>query len=105
MAMLNRFLQMLSERVRAAFDEHLQSVQLQRSGGAWRRDQERIFPHSGIVSLMVAIDDGAVMQTFIVGRARVVGAAQALDTKSVRQQDPYSSFGIASPRNTLALDK
>jgi CRP-like cAMP-binding protein len=85
MAMLNRLLQMLPESGRAALDEHLQSVQL-REGDVLAEPGDEIrnvyFPHSGIVSFMVALGDGALVQTFMVGRDGVVGAAQALDTKT-----------------------
>lgn len=39
------------------------------------------FPHSGIVSFMVEVADGDVVQTSMVGRDGVIGAAQALDGK------------------------
>lgn len=39
------------------------------------------FPHCGIVSFMVEVSDGAVVQTSMVGRDGVIGAAQAIDDK------------------------
>jgi CRP-like cAMP-binding protein len=39
------------------------------------------FPHSGIVSFMVEVADGHVVQTAMVGRDGVIGAAQAVDGK------------------------
>jgi hypothetical protein len=39
------------------------------------------FPHSGVVSFMVELSGGALIQTGMVGRDCVIGAAQAIDGK------------------------
>ncbi|WP_445487276.1 Crp/Fnr family transcriptional regulator [Rhodopseudomonas sp. RCAM05734] len=54
------------------------------------------FPHFGIVSFMVGLDDGSMVQTFMVGRDGVVGAAQALDTKTSVNKILVQVSGTAS---------
>jgi len=82
---VNRLLQMLSESDLLDLQDHLSSVSLHR-GAVLAEPGDEIrnvyFPHSGIVSFMVALDDGAIVQTFMVGRDGVVGATQALDNKT-----------------------
>lgn len=85
MAPLNRLLELLTDSERAALDANLKPVELVQ-GSVLAEPGEEIrsvyFPHSGIVSFMVGLDDGAMMQTFMVGRDGVIGAAQALDSRT-----------------------
>ena len=43
--------------------------------------EEVFFPHSGVVSLVVELKDGGMLETAMIGRDGVVGAASALDGK------------------------
>ena len=85
MANGNRLLQMLPEGEMAALNQHLKIVRLNQ-GDVLAEPGDNIsnvhFPHSGIISFMVELDDGALVQTFMVGRDGVVGAPQALDDKT-----------------------
>ena len=68
----------------AALDGHFRTVEL-RDGDTLAKPGDEIrtiyFPHSGIVSFMVEANNGRVVQTSMVGRDGVIGAAQALDDK------------------------
>lgn len=85
MATYNRLLQMLPEEDRVALSRHLNVVPLNQ-GDVLAEPGDNIsnvhFPHSGIISFMVALDDGALVQTFMVGQDGVVGASQALDDRT-----------------------
>jgi CRP-like cAMP-binding protein len=99
MADVNRLLQMLPAIDRAALNAHLKPAELiQGAVLAEPGDEIRnvYFPHSGIVSFMVGLDDGAMVQTFMVGRDGVVGAAQALDSKTSINKILVQVSGMAS---------
>jgi CRP-like cAMP-binding protein len=84
MAKTNQLLQSLPEVDFAGLNEHFKTVEL-RQGEVLAEPGDDIrsvyFPHSGIVSFMVELIDGSVVQTVMVGRDGVIGAAQALDGK------------------------
>lgn len=99
MAPLNRLLEMLTHSDRAALEARMKTVELtQGTVLAEPGDEIRnvYFPHSGIVSFMVGLDDGAMVQTFMVGRDGVIGAAQALDTKTSINKILVQVSGTAS---------
>jgi CRP-like cAMP-binding protein len=99
MADFNQLLKLLPQRDLAELDKHLKSVDLvQGTVLAEPGDEIRnvYFPHSGIVSFMVGLDDGALVQTFMVGRDGVVGAAQALDSKTSINKILVQVAGTAS---------
>lgn len=78
----NQLLDRLTPEGFAALLPHLSTVQLQQGQTLARPGDEirRVhFPHAGIVSLMVEMSDGDLVQTGMVGRDGVVGAEQALD--------------------------
>jgi CRP-like cAMP-binding protein len=75
---------MLADADLAALNEHFQTVEMHQGESLAHPGDEirRIyFPHSGIVSFMVEVADGHMVQTGMVGRDGVIGAAQALDNK------------------------
>jgi len=78
----NQLLAMLPADDLAALNRHLTIVDL-RPGDTLAEPGDEIrkafFPHAGIVSFMVELADGHVVQTSMVGRDGAVGAAQALD--------------------------
>jgi CRP-like cAMP-binding protein len=84
MAQSNQLLQLLSQADLAALNEHFATVEL-RSGKILAEPGDDIrtvyFPHSGIVSFVVELTDGSLVQTGMVGRDGVIGAAQAVDDK------------------------
>jgi CRP-like cAMP-binding protein len=103
MAEINRLLQMLSETDLAGLNEHFTTVEL-RQGDVLAEpgdDIRRIyFPHSGIVSFMVALINGPLVQTGMVGRDGVIGASQAIDgTKSINK------IVVQVPGNASMIDR
>jgi CRP-like cAMP-binding protein len=80
----NSLLAMLPPGDLAALKDHLSTVEL-RQGQPLAHPGAEIrkvyFPHSGIVSFMVEVGEGGMVQTGMVGRDGVVGAVQALDNK------------------------
>jgi CRP-like cAMP-binding protein len=68
----------------AALNKHFRTIEL-RAGELLARPDDEIrtvyFPHSGIVSFLVEVAEGDMVQTGMVGRDGVVGAAQAIDDK------------------------
>jgi CRP-like cAMP-binding protein len=73
------------------------------------RLESAFFPHSGILSFVVELKDGEAIQTGMVGREGVFGAAQALDDKvclnKVAVQVPGTASVIAADRlKSLAND-
>jgi CRP-like cAMP-binding protein len=99
MSETNRLLQMLAEDDRAALAQYLRPMHLQ-AGDVLAEPGDDIrnvyFPHSGIVSFMVELDDGSRVQTVMVGRDGVVGAAQALDNKRSVNKIIVQVPGLAS---------
>ena len=84
MAKTNQLLLSLPDADRADLNAHFKTIDL-RQGQVLADPGDDIrsvyFPHSGIISFMVELIDGAVVQTAMVGRDGVVGAAQVLDGK------------------------
>jgi CRP-like cAMP-binding protein len=82
MTKTNQLLQSLSDADLAVLGEHFKTVEL-RQGEVLAEPGDDIsnvyFPHSGIVSFMVGLIDGSMVQTVMVGRDGVIGAAQAFD--------------------------
>lgn len=99
MAHPNRLLAMLPDHDRLALSVHLRLIDL-KNGAVLAEPSSEIrnvyFPHSGIVSFMVGLEDGALVQTLMVGRDGVVGAAQALDTQTSVNKILVQVSGIAS---------
>jgi CRP-like cAMP-binding protein len=99
MAYPNRLLAMLPDHDQLALSVHLRPMDLNKGAVLAEPDSEIrnvYFPHSGIVSFMVGLEDGALVQTLMVGRDGVIGAAQALDTKTSVNTILVQVSGIAS---------
>jgi CRP-like cAMP-binding protein len=80
----NQLLAMLAPDDLAAMNKHFMLTELRQGESlAWPGDEIRriYFPHSGIVSFLVELAGGDIVQTGMVGSDGVVGAAQALDDK------------------------
>jgi CRP-like cAMP-binding protein len=54
------------------------------------------FPHSGIISLVVEMSEGAMVETAMVGRDGVMGASSALDGKVSLNKAIVQAAGVAS---------
>jgi CRP-like cAMP-binding protein len=80
----NRFLAILPPHDFSRLAEHLRTVALER--GVMLHEAageiERVyFPHSGMVSLVAVMQNGATVETASVGRAGVIGASSGLGAK------------------------
>jgi CRP-like cAMP-binding protein len=98
-ALDNQLLAMLPADDFAALSKHFITVEFQHGESlALPGDEIRrvYFPHSGIVSFVVEVPEGDVVQTGMVGRDGVVGAAQALDDKVSINKIVVQSPGTAS---------
>jgi CRP-like cAMP-binding protein len=106
MSQTNQLLQMLSGTQLSGLNEHFQSIEL-RDGEVLAEPGDDIgtayFPHSGIVSFMVVLADGSAVQTGMVGRDGVIGAAQALDNKRSINKIVVRAPGTASMIHRAAL--
>ena len=80
----NQLLAAMPDELFKAMQPHLRSIELKRGdvvaapGGVVRHV---IFPHSGIVSLVVELSIGEMVETAMIGRDEVVNAVCALDGK------------------------
>lgn len=80
----NRLLSLLSPEALALFSHDLKVVDMPQGGvlaEAHQPIQHVYFPHSGIVSYVVEMTDGNMIETAMVGRDGVMGAIQVLDEK------------------------
>jgi CRP-like cAMP-binding protein len=80
----NKFLTLLPPADLALFADHLRVVEMPH-GQVLAQPHQRIeklyFPHSGIISYVVEMGDGNMIETGMVGRDGVMGALQAFDEK------------------------
>jgi CRP-like cAMP-binding protein len=80
----NRLLNAMPPDAFAALQPHLKTVELPFAtvvGEAGREIEHVYFPHTGVVSLVVEMRVGEMIETAMVGRDGVVNAAAALDGK------------------------
>src|SRR5689334_7435477 len=95
----NQLLQLLSAADLAGLDRYFRTIEL-RQGQVLAEPGDDIrtiyFPASGIVSFMVELIDGSVVQTSMVGRDGVIGAMQAIDDKKSINKIVVQVPGIAS---------
>ncbi len=95
----NRLLTSLSAEVFAAIQPHLKLVQLTlgdvvaETGSTVTRVY---FPHSGVISLVVEMESGQMVETAMVGRDGVLNAAAALDGKVSLNKALVQLTGAAS---------
>jgi CRP-like cAMP-binding protein len=102
----NQLLATLPEDDFSALEPHLQTTELRR-GQILAQSGDEItrvhFPHSGIISCVVQVADGDIVQTGMVGRDGAVGVAQALDDKVSINRIIVQLPGTASVINRDAL--
>ena len=80
----NRILASLSDAVSEALRPHLQAIEFKRGtvlAATGAAVQNVYFPHTGIISLVVELNEGEVIETAMVGRDGAVTGASALDGK------------------------
>jgi CRP-like cAMP-binding protein len=68
-----------------------------------QRIEKVYFPHAGILSLVVTLEDGAGIETGMVGHDGVFGAAQALDDKVSLNKAVIQVSGAASVMDASVL--
>jgi CRP-like cAMP-binding protein len=96
----------VSDDVYAALQPHLKIVELKHgaviaeTGGTVKNVY---FPHSGIISLVVELSVGDMIETAMVGRDGVVNAAAALDGKVSLNKGIVQLVGVASVIGVDAL--
>jgi CRP-like cAMP-binding protein len=95
----NQLLAMLPAEDFSALNKYFTTVEL-RQGESLAQPGDEIrrvyFPHYGIISFVVELADGDIVQTGMVGRDGVVGAPQALDDKVSLNKIIVQLPGIAS---------
>jgi CRP-like cAMP-binding protein len=104
----NRILNSLPQNIFAAVEPHLRIVNLP-FGDVIAETDEIVstvyFPHSGIISLVVEMEIGDMIETAMVGRDGVVNATSALDGNISRHRGLVQSEGAASVISPGALRK
>jgi CRP-like cAMP-binding protein len=104
----NRILNSLPQNVFAALEPHLRRSNLKFGDVIAETDRDVsnvYFPHSGIISLVVEMEVGDMIETAMVGRDGVVNATSALDGKISLQKGLVQAEGAASVINPDALRK
>jgi CRP-like cAMP-binding protein len=95
----NQLLARLGERETSQFSSHLKVVALKQGeilADAHGKVLKVYFPHSGIISCVVALNDGRVIETAMIGNDGAFGAAQALDDKISLNKVAIQVPGMAS---------
>ena len=95
----NRLLSSLSEAVFAAVAPHLKPVELKLGDVVATTDGKVtrvLFPHSGVISLVVELTNGQMIETAMVGRDGVFNGASALDGKVSLNKGIVQQAGSAS---------
>ncbi len=95
----NTILAALPRPVAAALKPHLKLTELKRGeilAEAGARIDKVYFPHSGIISLVVELDIGDMIETAMIGRDGVVMASSALDGKIALNKTLVQLAGHAS---------
>jgi hypothetical protein len=95
----NRILNSLPQNVFAALEPHLKTANL-RFGEVVAETDELVtsvyFPHQCVISLVVEMEDGDMIETAMVGRDGVANATSALDGKIALQRGIVQIAGDAS---------
>jgi CRP-like cAMP-binding protein len=102
----NRLLSLLSPKSFAALQPHLKLVELSHGtvlGEAGSEITHVYFPHSGVISLVVELDAGDMIETAMVGCDGVLNAAAALDGQITLNKAIVQLAGVASVLPTARL--
>jgi hypothetical protein len=95
----NRILNTLPQNIFAAFESHLKPVDLAFGDVVAEPDQpvsNVYFPHTGVISLVVAMKVGDMIETAMVGGDGVVNATTALDGKISLHKGIVQVAGVGS---------
>jgi CRP-like cAMP-binding protein len=111
-AISNRFLAALPSADLALLSPHLRDVPLERGAVLHEPGDELehvYFPHSGMVSLVVVMLNGASVETATLGRAGIVGAAAGLGSRCAQGravvQLPGEAARLAADRFHAAVNE
>ena len=104
----NRILNALPQNIFAGTQPHLKLVDL-KFGSVVAENNQRVeqvyFPHSGVISLVVEMQVGDMIETAMVGRDGVVNGTSALDGKVALQRGIVQVAGAATTIRSDALRK
>ena len=95
----NQLLASLSTKVFAAIEPRLKEVELQHGdilAETMSKVRQAYFPHSGVISLVVELNVGEMIETAMVGRDGVLNASSALDGKVSLNKAIVQLAGTAS---------
>ncbi len=95
----NRILDSLPQNIFAALQPHLKTVDLVFGDTVARTGEpvERVyFPHTGVISLVVEMEEGNMIETAMVGRDGAANATSALDGKIALHKGIVQAAGSAS---------
>src|SRR4051812_10244802 len=85
----NHLLNILPQNIYAALEPHLSDVKLVFADVVAEPDRQvnRVyFPHTGVISLVIEMEAGNMIETAMVGRDGAVNATSALDGKTSFQK-------------------
>jgi len=102
----NQLLNLLPQNIFAALQPHLKDVKLVFADVVAEPDEpvNRVyFPHTGVISLVIEMETGSMIETAMVGRDGAVNATSALDGKTSFQKAIIQVAGAASVISTDAL--
>jgi len=102
----NRVLNALPQNIFAAIETHLKSIDLEFGDVVAETDHpisDVYFPYSGVVSLVVEMEVGDMIETAMVGRDGVVNGTSALDGKVSLQKGIVQVAGRAGAIKSEAL--
>jgi CRP-like cAMP-binding protein len=96
---INKLLAALPETSFAAVEPHLKTIDLVH-GSVLAEDENEVravyFPQSGVISLVVELDFGEMIETAMIGRDGVLNASSALDGKISLNKAIVQLAGVAS---------
>ena len=101
----NQLLASLSAKSFAALEPHLKIIELPFArilAEAGSKVERVYFPHSGVISLVVELSIGDMIETAMVGRDGVLNAAAALDGKVTLNKSIVQLAGVAA---VLTVDR
>jgi hypothetical protein len=102
----NRILNALPQNIYAAVEPHLKQMELIFGAVVAETDQavDRVyFPDAGVISLVVEMEVGDMIETAMVGRDGVVNGTSALDGKVALHKGIVQVAGVASVTSSDVL--
>jgi CRP-like cAMP-binding protein len=102
----NHLLNILPQKIFASLQPHLKHAKLIFADVVAKPDEEVkqvYFPHSGVISLVIELETGSMIETAMVGRDGAVNATSALDGKTSFQKGLVQVAGEATVINPDAL--